>query len=78
LCLDRSRIVAAVLVTIQIAWTIFAVLDGIELHSERQLSGECDRVTDGMMPIMVVLQCAQSCFISCCCGCSLIRNFLPI
>jgi hypothetical protein len=88
MCLDRSRVVAAVLIFIQLAWLAIAVVDGFEVQGERQLSGgkfhvhlerfgisqlagQCNRTSNGMIPYMVIAQCVQSFFISCCCACSL-------
>jgi len=66
MCLDRSRIVAAVLIFIQLVWLAIAVIDGFEVQGERQLSGQCNRTSNGMIPYMVIAECVQSFFISCC------------
>jgi len=66
LCLDRSRIVGVILTVIQIVWLTLTIIDSFDIHAERTLSGQCDRTSHGMSPIMVILQCFQSFFISCC------------
>lgn len=41
-------------------------LRDLQLYSSASIGG-CVRETDGLVPVMVVIQCVQSFFISCCC-----------
>ncbi|KAJ3554697.1 hypothetical protein NM688_g2969 [Phlebia brevispora] len=66
-CLNNSRLVLAVLVTLRTAMLILMVLDITKYRASRRLSGGCmPAVNFTLMPVIIILQSAESAFICIC------------